>query len=76
MCHSDAKITEKLEKRHMARAPHRPYPLDLSPRDFWLFGILKQKMKERVFSEWRTNFGRYHRELEWAHIQGHPESFP
>jgi hypothetical protein len=49
MYHNDAKITEKLEKRHISRAPHSHYPPDLSPCDFWLFGILKQKMKERVF---------------------------
>jgi hypothetical protein len=49
MCYSGAKITEKLEKRHIARAPHPPYSPDLSPCDFWLFGILKQNMKERVF---------------------------
>jgi hypothetical protein len=46
MCHNGAKITEKLEKRHVARAPHPPYLPDLSSCDFWLFGILKQKMKE------------------------------
>jgi hypothetical protein len=28
------------------------------------------------YSEWRTNFDRCHRELEWAHIRGHPENFP
>jgi transposase len=49
MYHNGAKITEKLEKRHIARAPHPPYSPDLSPCDFWLFGILKQRMKERVF---------------------------
>jgi transposase len=49
MCHKGPKITEKLEKRHIARAPHPPYSPDLSPCDFWLFGVLKQKMKERVF---------------------------
>jgi transposase len=46
MCHNGAKIIEKLEKRHIARDPHPPYSPDLSPCDFWLFGILKQKMKE------------------------------
>jgi transposase len=49
MCHNGAKIIEKLEKRHIARAPRPPYSPDLSPCDFWLFGILKRKMKERVF---------------------------
>jgi hypothetical protein len=49
MYHNDAKITEKLEKRHIARAPHPPDSPDLSPCDMLLFGILKQKMKVRVF---------------------------
>jgi hypothetical protein len=49
MCHNGAKIIEKLEKRHIARAPHPPYSPDLRSCDFWLFGILKQNMKERVF---------------------------
>jgi transposase len=49
MCHNGAKITEKLEKRHIARARHSPYSPDLSPCDFLLFGISNQKMKERVF---------------------------
>jgi histone-lysine N-methyltransferase SETMAR len=49
MCHNGAKISEKLEKRHIARVPHPPYSPDLSLCDFWLFGILKQKMKEQVF---------------------------
>jgi hypothetical protein len=49
MCHNGAKITKKLENRHIARAPHPPYLPDLSPCEFWLFGILKQKMKKRVF---------------------------
>jgi transposase len=49
ICHNGAKITEELEKRHIARAPHPPYSPYLSPCDFWLFGILEQKMKKRVF---------------------------
>jgi transposase len=48
MCHNGAKITKKLRKRHIAPAPLSPYSPDLSPCDFWLFEILKQK-KERVF---------------------------
>jgi transposase len=55
MSHNDAKITEKLEKRHIARAPYPPYSPDLSPCDFWVFGILKQKMKERVFQSEEQN---------------------
>jgi histone-lysine N-methyltransferase SETMAR len=49
MYHDGAKIIEKLEKVHTARAAHPPYSPDFSPCDFWLFGILKQKIKERVF---------------------------
>jgi hypothetical protein len=49
VCRNGAKITEKLEKRHIERPPHSPYSPDLSQCDFWLFGILKQKMKEPVF---------------------------
>jgi hypothetical protein len=49
MCHNGAKITEKLEKRHIAWAPHPSYSRDLSRCDFWLFGILKHKIKEWVF---------------------------
>jgi histone-lysine N-methyltransferase SETMAR len=40
---------EKLESRHIVRAPHPPYSPDLSPCDCWLFGFLKEKMKDRVF---------------------------
>jgi histone-lysine N-methyltransferase SETMAR len=49
MCHNGAKITDKLEKRDIARVPHPPYSPDLSSYDFWFFEILKQKMKERAF---------------------------
>jgi transposase len=49
MWHNDAKIIEKLEKRHIARGSHPPYSPDLSPCDFWLFGTLKQKMKKQIF---------------------------
>jgi hypothetical protein len=49
ICHDDAKITEKLEKRHIARSPHPPSSPDISPCDFWLFEILKPLTKERVF---------------------------
>jgi hypothetical protein len=44
-----SKITEKHEKRHIVRAPRPPYLPDLCSCDYWLFGVLKQKMKERVF---------------------------
>jgi hypothetical protein len=49
VCHNGAKITEKHKKRHIAQTPHPPYSPDLSLCNVRLFGILKQKMKERVF---------------------------
>jgi transposase len=49
MYHGDAKIIEKLGKEHIARAFHPLYSRDLSPCDFWLFGMLKEKIKDRVF---------------------------
>jgi transposase len=46
MRHTGAKITEKLGKKYIARAPHPPYSPDLSPCDLWSFVILKEKMKD------------------------------
>jgi hypothetical protein len=34
VCHNGVKITEKLEKRYITRAPHPPYSPDFSPCDF------------------------------------------
>jgi transposase len=69
MCQNGAKIIEKLEKRHIARAPRPPYSPALSPCHFWLFGILKQKMKKRVFqSEEQIVAGSWN-ELTFEDIQ-------
>jgi histone-lysine N-methyltransferase SETMAR len=48
-CHNAKKITGKLQKKHITRAPHPPYSPDLSPCNFWFFGMVKQKMKDREF---------------------------
>jgi histone-lysine N-methyltransferase SETMAR len=48
-CHNTRKITGKLQKKHITRAPHPPYSPDLSPCDFWFFGMVKQKTKDREF---------------------------
>lgn len=50
MCHNGAKITSEFEKHHLARMPHPPYSPDISPCDFWLFGMLKGILKDREFS--------------------------
>jgi hypothetical protein len=49
MCRNGAKITEKLAKKHIVRDAHAPHSPDLGPYDFWLFDMLKEKMKDRVF---------------------------
>jgi hypothetical protein len=41
MCHNGAKIASEFEKYHLVRMPHLPYSPDISPCDFWLFGMLK-----------------------------------
>jgi hypothetical protein len=54
MCHNGNKISEKLAKRSIERAPYPPYSPDLSPCDFWLFGMLKHNMKDREFQSQQT----------------------
>jgi hypothetical protein len=49
MRHDGVKITEKLAKQHTARDSHPSHSLDLNPYDFWLFGMLKEKMKDKMF---------------------------
>jgi hypothetical protein len=45
MCHNGSKF----DKHHIARLPHPLYSPDLSPCDFWLFGLLKGIPKDREF---------------------------
>jgi hypothetical protein len=49
MCHNASKVVLKFDKHHIARSPHPPYSRDLSPCDFWLFGMLKGILKDREF---------------------------
>jgi histone-lysine N-methyltransferase SETMAR len=39
--------TTKLDRRRLGRAGHPPYSPDLSPCGFWVFGFLKEKLKDR-----------------------------
>jgi hypothetical protein len=50
MCHNGSKAPSKINKNHISRMPHSPYSPDISPCDFWLFGILKQILRDREFS--------------------------
>jgi hypothetical protein len=54
MCHNGHKISEKLAKGSIERAPHPLYSPDISPCDFWLFGILKHNMKDQEFQNQQT----------------------
>jgi hypothetical protein len=44
--HNVSKVASKFEQRHIFRLPHTPYSPDISPCDFWLFGLLKGIMKD------------------------------
>lgn len=48
-CHNNQKVTNYLESNHMERIPHPPYSPDISPCDFWLFGYLKECLKEKLY---------------------------
>jgi hypothetical protein len=75
VCHNDARPLKNLRtdtlRELLAHLIHQAQPV-------WLLVIwdLETEDEGASFSEWRINFGRYHRELEWTHIRGHPESFP
>jgi histone-lysine N-methyltransferase SETMAR len=41
--HSGGKIQEKIDRKGLVRCSHLPYSPDLSPCDFWFFGMAKEK---------------------------------
>jgi hypothetical protein len=41
------KTSLELEHNKIERAPHPAYSPDISLCDFWLFGFLKEKLKEQ-----------------------------
>jgi transposase len=53
-CHNGSKVASKFEQHHIFRLPHPPYSPDISPCDFWLFGLLKGIMKDRKFHSHKT----------------------
>jgi hypothetical protein len=57
MCHNGRKVTDELDNLKLDRVPRPLYSPDMSPRDFWLFGILKQKSRIRYFD----SFSLFHR---------------
>jgi hypothetical protein len=48
-CHNGSKVVSTFDKHHIGRLPYPPYSRDLSPCDFWLFGMLKGILKDREF---------------------------
>jgi hypothetical protein len=49
MCHSGHKVTDAFNNLKLDYVSHLPDSPDLSSCDFSPFGILKQKIKDRVF---------------------------
>jgi hypothetical protein len=47
--HNRHKVVDKMRRNHVMPLDHPPYSLDLSPGDFSLFGVLKNRIKETVF---------------------------
>jgi hypothetical protein len=50
MCYNARKISLELEHNKTERAPHPSCSPDIGPRDFWLFGFLKEKLQEQESS--------------------------
>jgi histone-lysine N-methyltransferase SETMAR len=50
MCHNGGKIVAEFEAKHLNRMPHPPYSPDLSPCDFWFFGMVKEFLKGKAFT--------------------------
>jgi hypothetical protein len=72
MCHNDRKVNDELANLKPDCVPHPPYSPNMSPCNFWLFRILKQKIKDRVFQtveEIMTAFRRGWDELTLDDLQ-------
>jgi hypothetical protein len=73
MSHNGDKISEKLAKRSIERAPHLLYSPDISPCDFWLFDMLKHNMKDREFQSQQaivSPVAKMWNDLTFADVQG------
>jgi hypothetical protein len=47
MCHNNRKVTTQITNAKFKCLLHPLYSPDLSPCDFWLFGILKHTTKDK-----------------------------
>jgi hypothetical protein len=50
MCRNAGKISLELEHNKIKQAHHPAYAPNISPCNFWLFGFLKEKLKEQELS--------------------------
>jgi hypothetical protein len=64
-CHNGRMVTDELDNLKLCRLPHESYSSNLSPCDFWLFGMLKQKIKDWVFLAIEEIFTRYGTSWPW-----------
>jgi hypothetical protein len=55
-----SKVTDEPDNLKLDRVPHPPYSPDLSTCSFWLFGILKQPIKDQVFHAVEEIVGAFH----------------
>jgi hypothetical protein len=61
MCHNGRKVTDELANVKLACIHHPSDSPDLSPCDFWPFGMMKQKIKDRVCQTIRELMTAVHR---------------
>jgi hypothetical protein len=50
MGRNGSKVRSKIKKNYISKMPHSPYSPDISPCDFWLFGMLKRILRDRELS--------------------------
>jgi histone-lysine N-methyltransferase SETMAR len=67
-CHSGRMATAEFGRRRLGRTEHPPYSPDLSPCDCWLFGFLKEKLKDRQLHRVQS--------LHQANFRGRPGHLP
>ena len=48
--HTSKKVIEYLDNNEIIRAPQPAYSPDIAPSDFYLFGYLKEKLKDYKFN--------------------------
>jgi hypothetical protein len=68
MYHNGLKMTDEFPNLKFDRITHPPYSSDLSPCDFWLFGMLKQKIKDRMFQTVEKRYDRFAQGTERADL--------